>query len=1265
MADKTIVVRVNAQTGQYTAEMAAAGRATVGFASDLNAATTQSTDRINRFSRAAGTFGRLVTVGVAGALALSAKAAIDFESSFAGVEKTINATGPQFERLSNNLRALALEIPVNVNALNQIAEIGGQLGVSINGITGFTETIAKLGVTTNLSTEQASLGIARLAEILGVSEDQFENIGSAFVDLGNNFATTEDQILNFALRIAPIGNTVGLTVDQILGLATAFSSVGVPAERGGTAVQKAFIAIAEAAATGGEKLEIFATLAGESVESFQALFERDAAEALSRFLDGLREFEQQGGNIFAILDDIGLGSERTVQALLALSSATGLLDSTLGTAANAFRDNIALQAEADKRFQTTASQIELAKNQIRDFGIELGNNTLPILAEVVEVIGDSATGLAELPTTIKFVVGALAGLTAGFVVATKVAKVFSNLLGIELATKLTSTTVLLRGLAGVAGLAAFGLGIKVLSDYGAAQADAKARVEELTSALQQQREGIEGVTRQTVIDRVIGGDLRQAFEDAGVSVNEFADAIVAGGDKTEDFRRRVEASLGPIEERFRELSLIEQAGGLSPEQAEEFERLRTVGRGLNDVLVELGASSGAFTAALEEQRRIIADENYARSLELLADGFNIYADRRKEIAIEAIQVRKALDSDAQGFENLNEEIDNTIDLIEKLDSELDASFGFVDAIQAVVDAFEELNNSSDPTFDQLLDVQKAVDDLRRAALDAGPNGIQPLIDQLNFLRATGVFTEEQYLQLMEVFLLIQPIAQTFGSGSQIMVGSMEGIAQAADALEVPIGALIQLLLGANAAMIGLANNATLTFEALSLITGGSGKISILSKLPKEDAEAITGGLPVSVILALRKKFEEISSQFVDIGKGVRESIIKGIGSGGGGGGGSIGDAIDDELEDAIERAKDKVNTVIRAIEAQLRQDEALERLTEAEQELTKLRREQANLPDKIARAEERLARARARAARVTLDEKLAIEQAEEALARAEAAFAQGLISETELAIARRDLRQARNASTSEDSDEVQELEDKLKELRDREKQILDDIEEAERDVLRAKIDVIEAQQELNEAQREYNKLGEEGLRLFRRLAREAGLSAKEIRDIINSIEEGLPNISDPDPIGGGGGSGNGGGSGAREYIVQAGDTLGKIAQNLGVTLDRIIGLNATVVNANTGQRRDLNPNLIFPGDILKYHRGGLVPGNQYQESLGLLQGGEVVFNPREPNTGFGNVIIENLNIRGVWDFTNPIQIRNAISIIEQELDANRRSRGLHSTAGVG
>ena len=340
--------------------------------------------------------GRVLTLGITaplvGASLAAIKTSIDFESSFAGVRKTVTATEPELQALSDGFRALALEIPTNVNELNKIGEAAGQLGIQTPNILGFTETMAALGVTTNLASDEAATALARLANITGLQQDEFDNLGSAIVGLGNNFATTEKEIVNFGLRIAGAGELAGLSEGEILGIGTAMSSIGVQAEAGGTAVQKVLNEINQSVATGDEELRVFAEVAGMTAEQFSAAFREDAAGAFESFVTGLGT---QGDKSFTVMEDLGFESQRVIRAFLGLANAGDLLSDAMEEGNKSFEENIALMIEAEQRYGTTESRLGLLWARVRELGITLGDTLVPAVHSFINVAGPMLTFATE------------------------------------------------------------------------------------------------------------------------------------------------------------------------------------------------------------------------------------------------------------------------------------------------------------------------------------------------------------------------------------------------------------------------------------------------------------------------------------------------------------------------------------------------------------------------------------------------------------------------------------------------------------------------------------------------------------------------------------------------------------------------------------------------------------------------------------------------------------------------------------------------------
>lgn len=316
-------------------------------------------------------------------------AGIQFEDAFAGVSKTVDGVSDDMGNLTadglklrEQFRQLALEIPISVNELARIGELGGQLGITKSELKDFTETVALLGVTTEMTSEDAATFFARLGNIMGVSADQMaeftKQAGSTVVDLGNKFAATEPEIAALSLRLAGAGQAAGLSTPQILALATAMASMGIQAEMGGSAVSRILLetkrAVDDFTATGGQastQLELFAKAAGMTVAEFVAMQKSDPNEVFLRLVDGFNRMSQAGEISNDVLKDMNLDTIRLQDVLNRLGPNIELVRQAMVTANDEWRTQDALQIEAQKRFNTTKSQLLLLRNAVVNLGIEL------------------------------------------------------------------------------------------------------------------------------------------------------------------------------------------------------------------------------------------------------------------------------------------------------------------------------------------------------------------------------------------------------------------------------------------------------------------------------------------------------------------------------------------------------------------------------------------------------------------------------------------------------------------------------------------------------------------------------------------------------------------------------------------------------------------------------------------------------------------------------------------------------------------------------
>ena len=340
-------------------------------------------------------------VATAAGYALAAKAAMDWESAWTGVTKTVDGSASDMAKLQSELRGLANTLPTTHEQIAAVAEAAGQLGVKRADVAAFTRTMIDLGETTNLTSDEAATGLAKLGNIMGVLPSQASRAGSALVALGNDGASTEQDILAMALRIGAAGRTIGLTEAQVMGFASALSSVGIEAEAGGSAISRVFVDVAQAVDKGGVQVERFARVAGMSVDSFSEKFRTDAAGAVTAFVEGLGRVEASGGSAFQTLEDLGLSEIRVRDTLLRAANASDLLRTSVDLGTKAWTDNLALTQEASKRYETAESKIKMARNQLNNAAIDVGAVVLPAFASAAESVGSLAQWFSALPEPVK------------------------------------------------------------------------------------------------------------------------------------------------------------------------------------------------------------------------------------------------------------------------------------------------------------------------------------------------------------------------------------------------------------------------------------------------------------------------------------------------------------------------------------------------------------------------------------------------------------------------------------------------------------------------------------------------------------------------------------------------------------------------------------------------------------------------------------------------------------------------------------------------
>ncbi len=701
---------------------------------------------------------------IAGFFVDCAEASIDFESAMTGVAKTTDLSDEEFAAISSDIKEMSTEMPAAAEEIAGVAEAAGQLGIAKQDLLDFSEVMIDLGESTNLTSDEAASSLAKFANITGMAADSYSRLGATIVDLGNNFATTEADIVAMGTRLASSGSIIGLSEAEIMGVATALSSVGIEAEAGGSAISTLLKNFETMVQTGSPKLAAFAEVAGMSANEFAQAWGENAIGALSMFIDGLGRVDQNGGSAVAVLDELGIKEIRLSNAVLALASSNGILNDAVTTANNAWEENTALTAEAEKRYATTESQLQMMQNAYHNLQGAIGDAYTPVVRAAAGAMTDLLSGLAEFAdenpaivaglTSFVGVVGlATAGVTA-YAVAIKAATAAKALFAAASITALGPIAAITAGVGALVGV--------IAAVATAAKNDAVPSVKELTEATE---------------------DMQEVMDEAQATFNDTASSTMAAANIADQYITKLEE--------------MEAAGMRTDAEHRQYHNTLTL---LCQVVPELAnyidletdtieGGTAALRANTEAWRENAMQQAYQEQLNTLYGQYsavlieaeeNSLGYTKAQLALEAAEQKKA-----DAIERMNELWQAASDEAQRVARETggvaDASFylsqEYYELEQAISDADKEINTSRDTmdAYQKAMDKDAEAVAAAEAEISSAEEAVASLTGALD--ASAGAMTEDaQQLQseLSSVNEQVQSLAEAYAAAYDSAAESIGG-----------------------------------------------------------------------------------------------------------------------------------------------------------------------------------------------------------------------------------------------------------------------------------------------------------------------------------------------------------------------------------------------------------------------------------------------------------------------------------------------------------
>ncbi len=385
------------------------------------------------------------------------QASMEYEMVTAAMRRTVGGTTAEIGALGGQFKDLATVVPISLGELGKIAESAGQLGVAREYVYEFTQVMAMLGTTTDLSADSAATMLAQFSNITGLSD--YGRLGAVVANLGDATATTATKVVEMSQGMAASASIAGFAETDIMALAAATGSLGIESQAGSTALSTLISTLYKAIETG-DKLDEFSSIANMSASEFSVAWGDDPIRAMDAFIQGLNDTERNGRSAIVILDELGISNIRQTRAILGLANAGDLLSNTITQASQAWEENTALQEKAGIMYDTTQSQLAMRENAYYNMRVAIGDNYTPALQELYSVETELINKMTELieqnPELVKAVTAftgvvglAVGGLTA-YVAVSKIATIASA----ALTAAIPGVNIIMGAVIGVAALTA-------------------------------------------------------------------------------------------------------------------------------------------------------------------------------------------------------------------------------------------------------------------------------------------------------------------------------------------------------------------------------------------------------------------------------------------------------------------------------------------------------------------------------------------------------------------------------------------------------------------------------------------------------------------------------------------------------------------------------------------------------------------------------------------------------------------------------------------
>lgn len=351
-------------------------------------------------------------MGMAGALAIPVKLAVDLENAQADLRKVAEFSSKQMETgFYKAIRNFSENSPLSQVELFQIAGAGAQAGIKTDELERYTKDAAKIKVAFDMNTEAAGNFLAKTRAQLNLDQNGVMQYANVINYLANNVAATAPEIADISSRVAGLGGMAGISKEGVAALGASLVSVGVPSEVAATGLKNISLGLMAGTSATKKQAAAFKSL-GLDAEDVAKRMTKDGEGTL---IDVFQRIKKLPKDVQAATLKNLFGKE-SIQSASELAKHIDEVSKNMKNAHDRSKTNGSVDAEYNQRLKTMGNAFSTLKNRVVNMGVDLGSALGPSLVQVANSIGPLITKFSQLiqkhPQLTANILKAVAGFAA-------------------------------------------------------------------------------------------------------------------------------------------------------------------------------------------------------------------------------------------------------------------------------------------------------------------------------------------------------------------------------------------------------------------------------------------------------------------------------------------------------------------------------------------------------------------------------------------------------------------------------------------------------------------------------------------------------------------------------------------------------------------------------------------------------------------------------------------------------------------------------------